>query len=263
MPVQKTCGHCATPFLVPPRRSETVKFCSRECKTNAGRITIICAACGGSFERVKHLGLAKYCSTDCFHSATKGASLNVHRRERHYQRCEVCSVLFRVTFSRIGTARFCSRTCQSKSPTFRSEASEAQRGARSHLWKGGLYKRGTGYVRIKGGELGHKEFRFVHRFVVETAMLEMEPNHPFLVDVGGRKKLSEEIEVHHIDRDRSNNAFSNLLAVTKTAHARLHHKNRTPDPWECWPYSHIVQSTSSKGPTMEITDTIPRTKEAH
>lgn len=248
MPVQKTCAHCSAPFSVPPRRSETVKFCSVECKANAKRITLSCAACGGSFERVKSLGSAKYCSTDCFHSATKGVAQPA-RGEHHYRTCEVCSASFRVTSTRKDTARFCSRACQSKSPAYRLEMSERQRGEKSHLWKGGLYTGKYGYVRVKGRDRSSREFRFLHRAVIEKAMIEMEPNHPFLVEVGGRKKLDRKIDVHHIDRDRSNNAFANLLAVTKSAHAQLHRRDRTPDPWECWPYSHV-----SANPPLNIKD---------
>lgn len=252
MPVQKTCGHCATLFSVPLRRSETVKFCSIECKTNAKRVTLTCAGCGGSFGREKHLATAKYCSRDCFHSATKGVSQAV-RSERHSCICEYCSAPFEVIPSRKDTARFCSRSCQSKSPAFRQEVSDAQRGEKGWRWAGGLYTRkSTGYVRVKRSDLAAQKFHFQHRLVVEKAMLEMEPTHPFLVEVDGRKKLDRQIEVHHIDRDRSNNVFTNLLAVTKDAHAQIHHRNRTPKPWECWPHSHV--STNSPQSTISSKD---------
>jgi hypothetical protein len=252
MPVQKTCGHCATPFSVPPRRSETVKFCSIECKTAAKRCAITCAACGKLFEREKHLAKAKYCSNDCFHSVRKGVPLPI-RGERLYRDCEVCAVSFRIALSRRETARWCSRACQSKSPAYRQEASNAQRGEKSWRWAGGLYEGKYGYVRVKGQDLASGEFHFEHRRVIELAMLEMEPGHPFLVDIGGRKKLSRKIEVHHIDLDRSNNELSNLLAVTKFAHAQIHHKNRTPDPWECWPYSNVAAAVPlSTTPSKDV-----------
>lgn len=244
MPVQKVCGHCAKSFLVPSRRSETVKFCSIECKAIAGRVTLSCAACGVSFEREKHLTGAKYCSRTCFHSATKGVAQRA-RGEYHYRTCEVCAKSFRVTLTRKDTARFCSRTCQDKSPSYRQQLSDRQRGEKSHRWKGGLYEGKHGYVRVKGHGLDSKKFHFLHRVVIEKAMLEMEPNHPFLVEADGRKKLDGEIEVHHIDRNRSNNAFSNLLAVTKDAHARIHNSNTEPKPWECWPYSNLASPQST------------------
>lgn len=239
MPVEKTCGHCAKLFRVPFRRSETVKFCSTKCKTAGKRRVITCAACGGSFERERS-SAAKYCSNDCYHSASKGVPKPDNGRERLYRTCEVCTGSFRVALSRRETARFCSYVCKGKSAAYRQEASEVQSGEKSWRWAGGLYRRGTGYVRARGHGLSPKEYHFEHRRVVETAMLEMEPDHPFLVEVDGRKKLDPKIDVHHIDRDRSNNALTNLLAVTKRAHALIHHNNRTPEPHECWPYSNVA-----------------------
>lgn len=240
MPVQKTCGHCAKSFSVPVRRSETVKFCSVACKVAAKRVTISCEVCGSSFERKKHLASAKYCSQVCYHQASKGRPKNGHVRERHSCVCEYCAAPFEVILSRKDTARFCSRVCQSKSPAFRKEVSEAQRGEKGWRWTGGTYQGKWGYVRVSEQGPTARQFRSQHRVVVETAMLEAEPNHPFLVDVKGKKRLSREIEVHHIDRNRSNNAFTNLLAVTKDAHALIHHRNRTPKPWECWPHSRAL-----------------------
>lgn len=242
MPVQKTCEHCRKSFLVPFRRSETVKFCSIECKVGAKTCALICGECGETFERVKSSSSMKYCSRACYHSAAKGVPKNVEQREHYYRTCEVCEVSFRVTFTRKDTARFCSRVCQSNSPAFRKEASEAQRGEKSHAWRGGLYQGKYGYVRVKGQDLSSKEFHFEHRQVMEKAMLEKIPNHPFLIEVDGRKKLDRQIEVHHIDRDRSHNAFSNLLAVTKPAHWQIHHNNKRPEVWECWPYENTTET---------------------
>src|SRR4051812_2185757 len=114
MPVQKVCGHCEKPFQVPPRRSEAVKFCSVECKNNAKRLTLTCAACGVSFERRRYEAFSKYCSNDCYHSARVGVAHNTIKH-RHQVICEVCAVEFPVILSRKDTARFCSRACQSKS----------------------------------------------------------------------------------------------------------------------------------------------------
>lgn len=241
MPVEKVCGHCATSFRVPNRRHETVKFCSVACKTAAKRRTLLCASCGNPFERRRHEDFAKYCSSKCYHDAVVGVAKNVGHRQRYYRTCEVCAAEFRVTFTRKDTARFCSMNCQSRSPVRCAEKSEVQRGDKSHRWKGGLYKHGTGYVRERGQNIASRTFRFEHRLVIERAMLEAEPDHPFLIEVGGRKKLDPKIEVHHIDLDRSHNEFSNLLAVTKRAHAQIHHRDRKPEPWECWPHSHAVR----------------------
>lgn len=257
MPVQKTCARCATSFHVPSRRSETVKFCSIECKNSAKRVTLSCGACGSLFERKKHLAETKYCSRICFHSAAKGVS-QAPRGAHHYRTCEGCSVSFRVTQTRKDTARFCSRICQYGNVTYRKQMADVQSGEKHWRWDGGLYQGKHGYVRMRGRDLAPGETRFAHRVIVEKVMIEMEPSHPFLIEVDGRKKLRREIEVHHIDRNRANNAFANLLAVTKFAHAQIHHRNRTPKPWECWPHSHVSANSlqsepSAKDTTMEKT----------
>lgn len=250
MPVQKTCGQCGVEFTVPNRRHETVKFCSIECKNVAKRVTLKCASCGKSFERPKSEDFKKYCSSACYHSVPRRpvSPDDPRRHQHHHCTCELCGAIFRVTLTRKDTARFCSRTCQSKSPAWRAECSRAQAGDKSWRWAGGLYKRGTGYVRERGPGISSKDCRFQHRLVVEREMLATEPGHPFLVEVDGVKKLDPKIEVHHFDRNRSNNEFTNLLAVTKNAHAQIHHRNRMSERWECWPYSHAVKMLSARPP---------------
>lgn len=239
MPVEKVCGQCGVGFSVPNRRHETVKFCSRECKTMAGNATYTCAKCGSLFTRKKSENPGselRFCSVACSAGARKGRAHKVKPdAPRYYKVCEVCKVKFRVTQTRKDTARFCSKKCLSESPEFRKECSEAQQGEKHWRWGGGLYVSGSGYVRHKRKVLGSEKFNFNHRLVIFNALLDSDPTHPFIVEVEGVKMLDSEIEVHHIDRDRSNNALSNLLAVTKRAHAQIHHRNAKPKPWECWP----------------------------
>lgn len=238
MAVVKVCGCCGKEFSVPNRRHETVKFCSRECKTNAGWESFTCVKCGTGFRRKKSDNPGdprRYCSMDCHHADKKGKKYQVDDRPRYHKVCETCGVQFRVTETRKDTARFCSRKCQSASPEFRKECSEAQQGDKHWRWAGGVYKCGTGYARHKSKVLGEEKFVFIHRTIILMAMLESEPDHPFIIEKNGVKKLRTEIEVHHIDRNRSNNVLSNLLAVTKHAHAQIHHRNSKPKPWECWP----------------------------
>lgn len=238
MAVQKVCEQCGTKFEVPPRRAEQVKFCSLECKAEAGRVKLSCVACGNVFERVRSelRGKTAYCSRRCYETTKKGRKLATSPdKPRYFKTCEVCRQDFRVTATRKDTARFCSRACQKMSAKFKAECSEKQQGEKSWRWAGGLYKGKSGYIRHKRNVLGTQEVVMNHRKVIQDAMLKECPDHPFLVKVRGKLRLSPEIEVHHIDRDRSNNDLRNLLAVTKAAHAQIHHRNRKPDPWECWP----------------------------
>ena len=60
------------------------------------------------------------------------------------------------------------------------------------------------------------------------------PEHPFLVEIAGKKFLSAEIDVHHIDHCRTNNDPTNLVACTPLAHSNFHH-SRTPEASSYWP----------------------------
>ena len=238
MPVVKKCEHCGNSFTTPARRSETVKYCSRACKTKAGWETVKCETCGASYKRKKSAGsrsVKNYCSAACYHVARVGVPIPRKTRVRYYRVCETCHKEFKVTQTRKDTARWCSRECQKASPTFKAECSEKQQGDKHWRWSGGLYKTHEGYIRHKRKVDGMETHAFNHRVVLLSAMLQAVPNHPFIIEVDGERKLNSDIEVHHIDRNRSNNALENLLAVTKFAHAQIHHHNRKPKPYECWP----------------------------
>lgn len=68
----------------------------------------------------------------------------------------------------------------------------------------GVSVKPSGYVEITRGEY---KGRLVHIVVMESRL--------------GRKLYSDEC-VHHIDRDKTNNAENNLALVTKSGHARIH-----------------------------------------
>lgn len=68
----------------------------------------------------------------------------------------------------------------------------------------GTSKKPSGYIEFtRGPNKGRGE----HVVVMERRL--------------GRRLLPDEV-VHHIDRDRSNNAEDNLALMTRTAHSRLH-----------------------------------------
>lgn len=238
MAVQKVCLHCKKEFSVPNRRSDDVKYCSRQCKTEAGYLILACKSCGTEFKRKKSDQARSgepYCSRLCFHADRVGKAPNRDFPDRVVKVCEHCKQQFSVIPYRADKARWCSKECQAASPEWKRECSERQQGEKSWRWAGGKYLSKQGYIWTRSAKNGVRPLTLNHRVVVLLAMLEVEPDHPFIVDVNGEKKLSPEIEVHHIDRDRANNDLGNLLAVTKDAHAQIHHKNRKPRPWECWP----------------------------
>lgn len=79
-----------------------------------------------------------------------------------------------------------------------------KKGERSNRWAGGAtYSNGYGVHRRTVD--GHRQY--AHRLVAEEAL--------------GRPLLPSE-HVHHIDRDKSHNERTNLLALSKDDHNRLH-----------------------------------------
>jgi hypothetical protein len=119
---------------------------------------------------------------------------------------------------------------------WKAECSERQSGAKHWRWAGGDRALKTGYIRNKRQVLGTTYVTYPHRVVLSDALMKADPKHPFIEG----DRLSSKIDVHHIDRDRTNNSLSNLLAVTKLAHARIHHQNERPLPGECWPPDPLI-----------------------
>lgn len=59
---------------------------------------------------------------------------------------------------------------------------------------------------------------FEHRLVAEKYLL----NDLNSVDVNGKRYLSKDYSVHHMDMNRLNNAVDNLVVMRKEQHSRLH-----------------------------------------
>lgn len=243
--MEKNCETCGKEFSVKRYLFDVRKHCSAECKHKANRVTLTCKCCGKIWETWKSQvaikgrpGAGQFCSKEC---ADKGLVKPKPDRppkkspSEIYKVCEVCDTTFRVYPCRKDTARFCSNHCKGISEAYRAKCSEQQQGEKSWRWAGGVYKRGTGYSRLKKNQHGFQIYLFEHTAVMVEWMLEVDPQNPFLVNVGGVMRLHPDVDVHHIDRVRDNNDRSNLLVVTKPAHAKIHHKGSKPAPWECWP----------------------------
>lgn len=243
--MEKLCEKCGKTFNVKPCHAVERKYCSAECKHQANRVTLTCKTCGKTWQTWKsqikihgRLGAGQYCSKPCADLAKVIPKPEKPPRKppsEIFRTCEVCEKTFRVYPGRKDTARFCSRICQGGSAKWAAECSERQQEEKHWRWAGGLYKNSHGYVRIKRNKNSVQSIRSEHTQIMIDWLLEEAPEHPFLVVVDGRKRLHPDLEVHHVDRVRSNNARDNLLVVTKTAHAQIHHRGKIPEPWECWP----------------------------
>lgn len=88
-----------------------------------------------------------------------------------------------------------------------------------------------GYILIHSpdhpyADKGHHQV-MEHRLVVESHLRENDPASPYLVEIDGELYLRREIEVHHIDGVKDNNAVENLLPMTKADHAAHHLAERS------------------------------------
>jgi hypothetical protein len=87
---------------------------------------------------------------------------------------------------------------------------------RNPFWKGGRSIASNGYVIVKVGTGHHladvRGYAYEHRVVAERKL--------------GRRLLPGEI-VHHIDRNKQNNADDNIEVMPSTAHHHLQHRTRT------------------------------------
>jgi len=231
MPVDKVCQQCGKDFQTPKRRSELVKYCSIPCRSAAHRELHKCNCCGTEFSRKKSDNpdaARKYCSKVCDMASRKGRKHAVDpNAPQYFRECELCKTTFKVNAQRKDTARFCSVVCKSKSYSGGSDALNKVKTKAAPDPR--LSKNGYPLIKLECGRVVYE-----HRHVMEQEIIRHDDMHPFL-NSGSVKSLRSEIEVHHIDRDKTNNNPSNLLAVTMYAHSQIHHRNRKPNPWECWP----------------------------
>lgn len=244
----KTCENCGVEYQVKPYRQAASRFCSPSCKRENNNVAYECLECGKTFTDYvsRQKRGAKYCSKACHAKAQRGgkdrvkliceecgseyekspcaapisrycnAKCSWKAKQRQVEvACDNCGKSFSVNAGRLGKVRFCSESCKWKQYT----------GNQSWESPDGLNR--EGYKRYNN--------TYEHRKIMLEWMLEEVPDHPFITVIDGERRLSDGIDVHHIDRDRTNNARENLLAVTRDAHARMHHRRRKPRPGECWP----------------------------
>lgn len=238
MPVQLTCIGCQKLFLVSAYQADSKKYCTQECRSEHNRITLTCECCGEPywvFKSAIKYHSKRFCSMKCRKAVMGRKPVEKVPREVVIKVCKTCGIEFRVPPVRKETAKYCSQKCKGADPEYQLESSKAQRLEKSAIFSGGVSVNSGGYMKQK--DWGEKTpiYTTQHRIIMAEAIAKECKTHPFLVEIEGVLRLRPEIHVHHIDRDKLNNNLSNLLAVTASAHVKLHRNGRKPDPWECYP----------------------------
>ena len=147
----------------------------------------ICKRCGKTFSVKPHwikVGYGKYCSADCHHASMRNGE-NV--------KCATCGELTYKTQKALNGSKsgkyFCSKKCQT-------------------IWRNQLYI-GSAHKNFKTGE-------FVYRGVMERNEV---PKICRLCKTTDYRVLA----VHHIDKNRKNNALENLAWLCNNCHFLIHH----------------------------------------
>lgn len=163
-----------------------------------------------------------FCSTKCFGEYTKRQGLNCI--------CPVCGKKFHVKPSDKSKKQknCCSTRCMGE--------------YRSRIYKG---KNNPNYNNRNANSPLNKGYRIIHCGYYWV----LAPNHPFAcmngrirehrliaeqhylteensVEINGKRYLSLEYDVHHIDGNKLNNDYKNLMVVTKSEHMKIHHRLR-------------------------------------
>jgi predicted nucleic acid-binding Zn ribbon protein len=189
-----------------------------------------CVVCGKDFSvPVWREKTARACSDKCAIVA------RAKSRERQVEStCKVCGKVFSSCKSKGGKRVYCSYPCRSIGR--HDEQSNRIMGDKNPLWKGGEMLHTRGYILkiAKYHPFSVNSHVFKHRLVAEQHLRDKQPDSVFLVKIGEMLYLSNDISVHHLDWDKTNNKKSNLLVCTKGAHAQIHNGVH-PEPGTYWP----------------------------
>lgn len=213
--VELECLECEKLFMVwPSKVKDGRKFCSKACHSEYitgsnhprwSQAKCVCELCGIEFMRnayqVEHGG-GRFCSRGCqgeWQSRERCGKSHPNWQGGKVEReCERCGKQFGVFPSRIKASRgrFCSRECQAIG------IGMIQRGGNNPNWRGG-------YTRSAYGSGFNK-------FVKETIRAR---DRNTCQICGLSPGFNEQLPcVHHIDYDRQNSSFNNLIALCRPCH---------------------------------------------
>ena len=146
--------------------------------------------------------------------------------------CPVCGKKFHLKPYKLGKDKnhYCSRTCHYKAKKQYCVGSGNHqyglRGEKNASWRGGRKKSNYGYWLVQC--IDHpfawdkSGYVFEHRLIAEKYLLTEENS----VVIDGKRYLSPEYDVHHINEIKTDNRPENLVVMKRGEHSRIHNKER-------------------------------------
>lgn len=183
------CAYCSKEFYCSPfRLKSSVICCSREC---------------ASAYKIKH--------------------------NPNKEVCPICGKIFNVkpSYKNKTKQQCCSREClgELRKTIYLGENNPnyGNRGKSNPNWKSDKKITNYGYVKIRCLDHPFKDcdgFVFEHRLVAERYLLNEENS----VEIDGKRYLSKEYVVHHINHNRQDNRVENLIVLKLSEHTQMHMK---------------------------------------
>lgn len=158
-----------------------------------------------------------------------------HRQDAGWENatCPVCGKKFHLKPSKLAKDKhhYCSRTChiEAKKEYMKGEKNHQYgiTGEKNASWKNGRRTTKYGYYMVyaPGHPFSRDRCVLEHRLIAEKYLLNEENS----IEINGKRYLSPNYVVHHIDFDRKNNDPDNLVVMTKEEHQKLHATMNLPD----------------------------------
>lgn len=167
-----------------------------------------------------------FCSMKCLGEYVKNKNLNCV--------CPVCGKKFHRKPSAINKHNkhelCCSRDCFSKYRSIKylgkSNPNYNNCGDKNPLFNDDFIHCGYRWVYVPAHPFAVSGGRVrEHRVIAEKYLLTDECS----VEIDGKKYLSPNYDVHHINQDKLDNRVENLQVLTRSEHQKLHHKLRKED----------------------------------
>lgn len=164
-----------------------------------------------------------FCSKKCMGEYTKNRNLNCI--------CPICNKKFHRKLSYIKRNNkhelCCSEKCLAEYRSIKYLGEENpnynNRGDKNPMFKDDFIHYGYRWLYVPGHPFAVKGDRVrEHRIIAEKYLLTDECS----VEIDGKKYLSPEYDVHHINQNKLDNRIENLEILTRSEHQKLHQKLR-------------------------------------